>query len=145
MFLAYRPWAQHFNEALEVDRASVNLPSLAVQFANTIRKNLVSERLPEPPGGVPAFARWIRSVPSKCPSAQLRFDTFHQLRSNTLHVPSPSFTSDLVHLLSLPYVDLITLDSNMRSYVRQACRSLKRNYEERILRNVDAVVAALDR
>jgi hypothetical protein len=144
MFLAYRPWAPRFNEALAVERASVNLPSLEVQFVNKIRKSLISERLPEPQGGVTAFAKWIRSVPSRCPSEQLRFDTFNQLRSNTLHVPPASITADFVHLLSLPYVDLITLDSTMQSYVRQACRSLNMNCETRILRNVDAVVAALD-
>jgi hypothetical protein len=47
-------------------------------------------------------------------------------------------------LLSLPYVDFITLDTTMQAYVRQACRSLNAHYGQRILRNISAVVAALD-
>jgi hypothetical protein len=144
-FLAYRPWAPRFNELLMAERASVNPPSLEVQFVNKIRKNLISARLPEPQGGVTAFAKWIRREPSRCPSEQLRFDTFNQLRSNTQHVPSESIMADFVHLISLPYVDLITLDSTMQSYVRQACRTLNKSYETRILRNLDAVVTALDK
>jgi len=141
---AYHPWAQPFNEVLNADRALSDLPNLDVQFANTIKKNLALDGLPAPSGGVTAFARWIRSAPSRCPSEQLRFETFNQLRTNVQHIPSPSTFADLVHLVSLPYVDLMTLDVTMASYVRQASRSLSVKYGERILRNVDAVIAALD-
>lgn len=65
---AYHPRARPFNEVLNADRALNDLPSLNVQFAKTIKKNLSLERLPEPPGGVAAFATWIRSAPSRCPS-----------------------------------------------------------------------------
>jgi hypothetical protein len=57
--------------------------------------------MPNPPGGVEAFATWINAVPWRCPSQRLLYERYHSLRMNRGDTPKPSDFGDLYHLMAV--------------------------------------------
>ena len=60
--------------------------------------------------------------PLRCPGTRLQFETFQMLVGDRKAKAKASDIPDFSHVSCLPYVDLMTLDGQMRSYVRSATR-----------------------
>lgn len=84
-----------------------------------------------------AFGNWIYSNPDRSPGFRLHYNTYHELVANVRDIPRDSDLLDFVHILSIPYVNAITMDRRMCDYTRRVGRRLHKeygstNYAERI-------------
>lgn len=85
------------------------------------------------------LAKWIWHKPTRCPAIRLGYELFHVVVNNRGANAKASDISDFAHMLCLPYVDAITLDGAMASYVAQVDRRLGTTFSSRVLKNLQAV------
>lgn len=57
--------------------------------------------------------------------------------------PRPTDLPDFTHVVTVPYVDLVTLDRNMRHCATQACLKINSEWYPRICGNAQEVLARL--
>lgn len=126
----------------EADRGIPKPISLRENFLHTVERDLTLYRLPKP-AKLEQFANWIYDVPSRCPSLRLSYEVFHQFLKNIRHNPDRNAIPDFAHLCCAPYVDLITLDSSMRTYAKQASRATRPELSSRFCKDVQEVSQAL--
>jgi hypothetical protein len=87
------------------------------------------------------LANWMREGPSICPSWRLLGETYSEFVVNVTDKGRVGDEPDFRHISVTPYVDAITLDATMRTYVKAACRRLAKlhepiNYESRVFDNL---------
>jgi hypothetical protein len=81
------------------------------------------------------FAGWIYAIPSRCPALRLADEFYHAVRKNASYIPSDSLIGDFAHLECLPYVDLITLNSERRDPVRRVSDRIMAGCADRVSKN----------
>jgi len=120
-----------YNRLLLADRSLSAPPRLSAFFPAVVDRALRAYGIELGGVNLTSFANWIYASPSRCPSTSLLFEAWHRVRRNKGDLPKRSDLSDFAHLLTLPYVDLATLDRRMVGYVRQIAylsRPLARRY-----------------
>lgn len=128
-------YADKLRQTFAADRALLPTPSLRKNFAKIIDREIRLYRLPLPYENIAAFADWIYSDASRCPSERLRFEMWHKMEGNIGDIPHDSDLEDLLHIGCLPYVDLMTLDRRMFTYVTQAAKHTSVEYNKKIFRS----------
>jgi len=139
----YKNYGNELRHRFARDRSLLRPPSLQSNFIKTIQRDLSLYKLLQPAEGVDAFAKWIYKAPSRCPSLRLLYDTYHKMLMNEKYIPEDNDMEDFNHVRCLPYVDFMTLDRTMHSYVSQASIGLGIGYEKRVVKSVQEVLAAL--
>lgn len=130
-------FGQRLRDRFAQDRATTSKPSLKVNFITTIRGSLRLHKVNLKSVDVNGLGRWIHHDPSRCPAERLGFEVYHKILKNLQDVPENSDLEDFQHVSCIPYVDAITLDRRMRSYVSQAARGLRVPYDERVAEVTD--------
>lgn len=127
---AFDGYASHiprYDSLLTRDRALKRPPPLSDHFAVVLKRNLELLEIDSRSLDVRDLGRWIYASPRRCPATRLGFEVWHRLRSNVTDVPKRSDLGDFNHLYSIPYADVVTLDSRMLGYVRQAVHEANDN------------------
>ncbi|HEX4810022.1 MAG TPA: hypothetical protein VH325_13880 [Bryobacteraceae bacterium] len=116
-------------------------------FVKAVEANLRTYGLTPPAGGVVDFANWLYDNPRWCPAKRITFEMYHSLLRNSTDIPKDSDILDLNHLKALPYVDFLTLDRRMDSYLGAVVKGLVARdpalqVRGKILRNLAEVLSA---
>ena len=125
------------------DRALPKPPSLANNFIQTLGRDLKEFEIPIDPDELDSFATWVYEDSRRCPAMRLSYEAYHQILRNTRDVPKRGDIGDFAHLKCTPYVDLLTLDSRMRTYAKQACDAANMPFAERLHLNLTEVLERL--
>lgn len=133
-------YAEKLRQTFEADRALSPKPGLKTHFAKTIERNIDLHRLPIHHKNMSTFADWVYSDASRCPSERLGYELWHKMVRNITDIPHDSDLEDFQHIGYLPYVDLMTLDRRMHSYVCQASKDISVDYNKKIFRNTTEVL-----
>jgi hypothetical protein len=133
-------YADKLRQTFAADRALSPKPSLKKHFTKTIERNIRLDRLTIPPENISAFADWIYSDASRCPSGRLGYELWHKMVRNITDIPHDSDLEDFHHIECLPYVDLMTLDRRMHGYVGQVSKDMSVDYDKRIFRSTKEVL-----
>lgn len=131
-----------YQNVLTNDRNTSGHPSLKNHFPTALERNLKLYRIPVP-NNLHALADWIFVNPLRCPSYRLGFEVYHKLQLNRTDAAKESDLDDFAHVDCVPYVDLITLDRRMATYVAQASRAMGTDYHTKVCKNVEEVLARL--
>lgn len=123
-------------ERLTSDRAKANPPTLKAHFPTVIARNLSLYGIRVPVESTAPLARWIYADPQRCAGSRLIFEVYHHIRRNEGDRGHASDLGDFAQIPILPYVDVITLDRRMRTYVGQACSSLGTDYGTIVLKGI---------
>src|SRR3989338_4275216 len=135
--------AEHLRKQFAAERGMKNRKSLAENFVDAVERHLNFHRLPLPTRGVRPFAEWIYEDPARCPSYRLSYEVYHAVLNNIGDVPKDGYIPDFAHLQCTPYVDLITLDRRMITYVQQVSSRLRLPYPERTCRELNRIIEKL--
>lgn len=117
-------------------------------FIGSVERHLSTYRVKPPEAGGMPFAGWLYDNPQWCPANRVTFEVYHALLRNRNDIPKNSDILDINHLKTLPYVDLLTLDRRMDSYLGQALDRLASMSQEfqfrgKIRKNLEEVLMAL--
>lgn len=134
--------ADHLRRLFTEDRAQARRPALREHFVVVLGRDLRHCNLPIPTQ-LPELGAWIYKDPRRCPAKRLGFEVYHRLLRNIEDIPANGDLADFFHIECVPYVDLITLDSRMRNYVRQAYRATGAAFDGRVCANVGEITARI--
>jgi hypothetical protein len=129
-----------FGSLIESERQKP-VPCFEDYFATAYGRVIGACGLQPKPGDIRAFARWVCDKPTRCPALRLTHDVYYHIVRDESRAPRPNDLADLTHVMSIPYVELVTLDRTMRHYARGACRRIARQWEPRICEDVREVIA----
>lgn len=98
--------------------------------------------------GVKEFAESLYKNPTWCPTQRISFEMYRALLNNQSDIPQDGDILDFNHLKPVPYVDALTLDRRMRTYLDQVIRRLslidaRLNLSARVFRNLEEVLNRL--
>jgi hypothetical protein len=93
------------------------------------------------PADFRAFARWVCDNPTRCPSLRLVYEVYYHMVRDKSRPPRPTDLADLTHVMAIPYVDLVTLDRNMRHYAKEALRRTVPQWQARVCEDAREVIA----
>jgi hypothetical protein len=114
-------------DALEEDRALHGAKrSVSATWLAAIKKPFSRFGWPEPEGGYPAFAKFVRETPEACPGWRIGVAVYEESRSNVTAPVKTGDIADFSHVHFLPYVTFATLDRAWRSRCAQAAHRLAR-------------------
>ena len=136
-------WIDRLQAVMAADRSLPSTPPLASHFREKLRRDLHLYEIGEPSSRVDALADWIYELPDRRPGVRLDYEVFHHLRRNVGDRPTASDFGDFVHVMCLPYVDLITLDRRMADYVRRSGQGWQRAPSVRIRHDLKSVIPEL--
>jgi hypothetical protein len=116
-------------------------------FGAAILKGLDAYSIAFPPDKVSEFADWVCQNPARCPGFRLANGVRQELMNNLTEKVSGNDISDRAHLLTVPYVDAITMDGNTADLCRRVNRRLNAknpaiNYEERVFTSLKELLEA---
>jgi len=129
-------YAPRMRALFSTDRGLKTPPTLKAHFRIVIERHLKTCKVSSTGVSIHHFASWVYENPNRCPSIRLGYELWHQLGKNKTDTLEDSDMEDYQHVLSLPYVDLMTLDRRMHNYVSQAAHGLCLDYDRRIFRSV---------
>lgn len=132
---------EQLQSIVNADRSLSHLPNLRDNFVKTIGLFLHIEGITIPETELVPFVYWIYDVSSRCPAIRLGYEVYHKFIKNVGDISKEGDISDFGHTECVPYVDLITFDRRMFSYVKQASKDIGLGYESRIFRNVEELMA----
>jgi len=136
-------YVETYKRIMASDRGLSIKPSLKIHFVETIKRDLKQNQISVPMNQLESFAKWIYKSLERYPSQRLLFEIWHKLVKNITDEPTPSDLEDLVHIVCLPYVDLLTLDKRMYEYTKQSCTSIGINYLGKVYKNSYEIVEKL--
>ncbi|MFC1523824.1 hypothetical protein ACFL6N_03440 [Thermodesulfobacteriota bacterium] len=141
LFENYPQHHEPLKEVFKKDRLISKKPKLRDHFTTTIERLITISELTPKFEDIAAFAKWIYSKHTRCPSIRLGYETHHKILKNIGDIPQKGDISDYAHISCTPYVDVITFDARMINYVKQASRDLVgSNYAKKICLNIDEVI-----
>ncbi|WP_413935153.1 hypothetical protein [Nitrospira sp. BLG_1] len=111
-------FANTMRALIERDRNTIRPPSMKSHFAIVLEKELRGDGLSCKE--MMSFTNWVYENPNRCPGIRLSFEVWRQIVMNKTDGLEDSDMEDYQHIICLPYVDAITLDRRMHSYVSQA-------------------------
>jgi hypothetical protein len=120
------------------DRKMPKLPNLRSHFVTVIQRNLRDDQLSC--SDTQGFANWIYDNPSRCPAIRMAYEVWYQIVKNKTDALEDSDMDDYQHLISLPYVDMLTLDRRMSGYVTQAARRIKMDISGRMHTSIQKIL-----
>lgn len=119
--------AQKLQKVLDDDRARLGTSRGSFKsFRVGVISQLQQARLPEPVGGIDAFAEWIYKNPTICPGWRLGHDVYEEFRSDLQSPAKKGHIPDFSHFAVIPYVEKATLDRTWRTYAQRAADRLAR-------------------
>jgi hypothetical protein len=121
--------------------------SMKPLFTAAVERHLDTYRVTPPTSGGRAFGEFLYDNPIWCPSNRIAFDLYYALLRNTNDVPEDGDILDMNHLKTVPYVDALTLDRRMNSYLEQVLRRLEiagLDFKDRVFRNFADVLDLLE-
>lgn len=140
LFTGMTVYTTKLREIFKADRTMSEQPDLNDHFVEVIRRNLNKKKgLTIPLHKLEALATWIYENPKRCPSIRLSYEVYHKILKNIEDTPKEGDIYDLSNISCIPYVDLVTIDRRMYSYVIQACKRVGFSHESKIYRSVDGV------
>ncbi len=137
-------WVDRLQSVIAADRDLSSPPGLAHHFREKLHRDFKMYKIPAPKFPLAELADWIYASPSRCPGGRLGYEIFHHLRKNLGDQPEASDFGDFVHVLCIPYVDLITLDRRMADYVRRATRGWADDPSHKIRHDLSSIVKSLN-
>lgn len=140
IFRSLRTQGAQLRQSVLADRRISSPPTRARSLRTTVDRDLRLYRLAPPPQGTEVMADWILEDPTRCPSATLMHALYHAIRRNTTDGVEVSTMADLLHTRSLPYVDAMTLDRRIVSYVRQVSRLLRVDWRRKIFESLERML-----
>jgi len=129
---AYQAWVPLIRASIVTSRLVVARPSPVKHLESTIRKDLKLHQVPFEEGEVLPFATWLGRDWRRAPSYRLSLEVYRQLVFNTSDQLQDGDLVDMLHVYSLPYVDLMTLDHRMIDYTRRASKAIGADLHDRI-------------
>jgi hypothetical protein len=119
----------------------------AEEFQAEIREGVTLHPVEVPPGVAGKLAKWVYDDPTRCPGYRLAYESLQEQKKNLTERFSWNDIFDRAHLLAVPYVDAVTMDSNTADLCRRVIRRLKAknpaiNYEERIFTSLKELLGA---
>ncbi|MGD0695769.1 MAG: hypothetical protein ABSB82_13030 [Terriglobia bacterium] len=131
-----------FCELIGSDRAQP-VPSFEEYFVTVYGRVIEARRFEPRPKDMREFARWLCDKPTRCPSLRLTHEVYYDMVKDKSRPTRPNDLADLTHVLSIPHVDLLTLDRNMRHYAAQACVRTNSDWRSRICENAQEILTKL--
>ena len=143
-------WEEPLRKQFEDDRKLPAKSRKAYEryFQEGILKHLDSYKIAFASDRITELADWIYSNPvTRCPGYRLAYEWRQELMNNLAEKVWPNDIFDRAHVLAVPYVDAITMDSNTADLCRKAITRLKAtnpaiNYEERIFTSLKELLDA---
>ncbi len=143
-------WEPRLKRQFEEDR---DLPpevrkAIEKHFREGLRRHLAQHSIAFPPDRVEGLADWVYSNPAaRCPGYRLAYDWRQELMNNLAEKISGNDIFDRAHVLTVPYVDAITMDRNTADLCRRVSRRLSANnraisYAERIFTSLKELLDA---
>jgi hypothetical protein len=130
-------------QLMQADRRLKKPPALRANFGKMIERVLVKYKLSWSGIILSDFANWIYENPNRCPAIRLGYEVWHKIVKNKTDALEDSDMEDYQHLICLPYVDFMTLDRRMHSYVSQASASLGLGYRDRVFKSTQDLLGQL--
>lgn len=127
---------------LDADRGLGRLPKKKVRFRDTIRRHADSCGI-SLAQDLNRFSYWLYENPLRCPGTRLIFEVFQVFVGDQQAAAEAGHFGDLGHVGCLPYVDLMTLDGQMRSYVESATRGWNPSPSKKVVSSVEDVLRRL--
>jgi len=143
-------WEGPLGKQFELDRKLPAEKRKAVEkhFPEGVRRYLESYQIGFRSDRIKGLADWIYDNPAlRCPGYRLAYDWRQELMNNVDERVTGNDISDRAHVVAVPYVDAITMDSNTADLCRRVVRRLKAknpsiNYEERIFTSLKELLDA---
>jgi hypothetical protein len=132
-----------FCQLIDSDRAGA-VPSFEEYFVTSYGKLIEARSLEPRPRDMREFARWVHNNSSCCPSLKLAHEVYYDMVKDKSRASRPSDLPDLTHIVTIPYVDFVTLDRNMRHYSTQACLRVNSTWHSRICADAQEVITRLE-
>lgn len=132
---------EQLQNIVNADRSLSHWPNLRDNFVKTIGFLLRIEGITIPTDELKPFAYWIYDLSSRCPAIRLGYEVYHKFIKNVGDISKEGDIPDFGHTECVPYVNLITFDRRMFSYVNQASKDIGLGYEGRIFRNIEELMA----
>ena len=136
-------YAKEMRQLVTADRSLKKPPTLKENFVKMIERNLKLYNLSWSGVVLSDFACWIYENPNRCPAIRLGYEVWHKIVKNKTDPLEDSDMEDYQHLTCLPYVDFMTLDRRMHSYVSQASASVSLDYRVRIFTSAQDMLCCL--
>ena len=136
-------YAKKLKTIFAKDRMLSHKPSIENHFSTCLERTFKLYDVASPSDDIKSFANWIYSDHTRCPSLRLGYEVFHKMIKNMGDETTPSDMEDLSHIDCLPYVDFLTLDKRMCSYVIQACKTMQSNHVGKLCNNSKEIVDKL--
>lgn len=143
LFDILHQYTKPLQRVFELDRELTKPPALRHSFTKAIERALLLNNIQISPQQLAQFAEWTYKDIARCPSIRLGFEVYHKIVKNIGDTPKEGDIGDFKHMHCIPYVDVITLDSRMHSYVNQASRSGGFGYETKISKSAKKALAIL--
>lgn len=143
-------WEEPLRKQFEDDRKLPAQSRKAIEryFHEGIQKHLDSYQIAFPSDRSKELAAWIYNNPAdRCPGYRLAYDWRQELMNNLAERVSGNDIFDRAHVLTVPYVDAVTMDRNTADICRRVVGRLKAknpaiNYQERIFTSLKELLDA---
>jgi hypothetical protein len=111
-----------------------------LHFANVLPRLAATHRA-RLPADAAEFIDYVYADAGRCPGFRLYHEVFRSLTRNLNDNPESGDFVDLALISTIPYVDAVTLDRRIRTYVEQASRKMLKvnaavNYRDRVYEDV---------
>lgn len=120
---SFRSYYDLFKKNVETERHLSKIKNIT-KFQQFIEKELRRNTLTIPEN-IRSLVKWTKKNIERAPSLQLSFYLFQSLVRNNQDKTNKSDIGDLINLISLPYVDIISVDRRMASYINQNFKNYK--------------------
>jgi hypothetical protein len=109
-------------------------------FANVLPRNAAAHNA-RLPANREDFTNYVYGHANRCPGFRLNHEVFRSIARNLSDNPEAGDFVDFALISAIPYVDAVTLDRRMRTYVEQASRKMLKvnaavNYRDRVYEDV---------
>jgi hypothetical protein len=115
-----------------------------LHFANVLPRHAATHHA-RLPANAAAFIDYVYVDADRCPGFRIYHEVFRSLARNLNDNPEAGDFVDLALISAIPYVDAVTLDRRMRTYVEQAARKMLKvnaavNYRDRVYEDVSELM-----
>ena len=123
-------------------------PNAKTIYTESVARDLRLHGITTPVRGITEFGQFLYENPVWCPADRLSFELYHALQRNSTDVPKDSDLQDFNHLRALPYVDAITCDRRMSSYLNEVLKRImlvdaKLDYRARVFLNLSELLKSI--
>jgi hypothetical protein len=118
-----------------------------LHFAIVLPRNAASHKA-RMPANAAGFINYVYVDANRCPGFRLNHEVFRSIARNLHDNPEAGDFVDFALISAIPYVDAVTLDRRMRTYVEQASRKMLKvnaavNYRDRVYEDVSDLMRRL--